>query len=491
VKLIDKLLGTAEWVDKWTMYFGDQLKNTTRKTQVQMYDDGRNAFYEWIKTSLKNNKPYDQMAREVIAAQGTNSYDAAQGAINWIVGGRVTGGPQQDIWDQQAANVAETFLGLAHVNCLLCHNGRGHLDPLSLWAKNTTRYQAWQFASFLSHSNETATRVDASINNSPRYWSTVDEVRPYLTDYALNTTTGNRPARQPVGNERNVAPLYIFTGEKPKSGETYRTALARMVTSDPQFARATVNYIWKEFFGRGIVEPANHFDPARLDANNPPGDGWTLQPSNPQLLEALTQDFIARGYDLKYLMRLIANSETYQLSSQYSGQWNPQWEPLFARKLVRRLWGEEVMDALAQSSGLLPNYTVNSYKFNWAMQAPEPQAITRGNNVLSAFMPGNRDDQDRKTDGAIQQGLAMMNDALVMTRTRASGTSTTGSLLAKYLGGTDETLVDTLYLTVLSRLPSNSEKATALSALRSGNRQQKAEDLLWSLYNKVDFLFNY
>jgi hypothetical protein len=91
----------------------------------------------------------------------------------------------------------------------------------------------------------------------------------------------------------------------------------------------------------------------------------------------------------------------------------------------------------------------------------------------------------------VQQGLAMMNDAMVMTRTRATGSGATASLLAKALPGTDEQLVQTLFLTVLSRYPSDGEKSTALAALKSGNRQQKAEDLLWSLYNKVDFLFNY
>jgi hypothetical protein len=487
-KLVDELLAKPEWVDKWTMYFGDKFKNTTQKTAVRMYDDGRNAFYQWIKASLATNKPYDQMARDIISAKGTNSYDPAQGPVNWIVGGIVAGGPQQDIWDQQTANVAETFLGLAHVNCLLCHDGRRHLDTLSLWGGNASRYQAWQVASFMSHSQEVATPVDASVKNSARYWAIQDDMR-YKTDYPLNTTTGNRPSRAPVGTLRTIAPKYIFSGAAPNAGDNYRDSLANFVTSDFQFARATVNYMWKEFFGRGIVDPPNQFDLARLDPDNPPPDPWTLQPSNAALLKALAQDFAANNFDLKYLMKLITTSETYQLSSRYSGQWNPLWEPMFARKLVRRLWGEEVMDALAQSSGIVPTYTVNGNKFNWAMQAPEPRTIL--NNVLSAFMPGNRDDQERKSDGAVQQGLAMMNDAMVMTRTRATGSGATASLLAKALPGTDEQLVQTLFLTVLSRYPSDGEKSTALAALKSGNRQQKAEDLLWSLYNKVDFLFNY
>jgi hypothetical protein len=488
-KLVDALLATPEWIDKWTMYFGDRFKNTdfNPSSGVRRFPDGRNAFYAWIKTSLANNKPYNQMARELIAARGDNSYAPEQGAINWLVGGIVAGGPQQDIWDQQTANIAETFLGLAHVNCLLCHNGRGHLDSLSLWGATTSRYQAWQLAAYLSQARETRVNPDPS-NRNIYYWSITDNLR--APNYPLNTTTGNRPARQPVGNEKNVAPLYFFNGDAPKSNETYREALARAVTSDFQFARASVNYIWSEFFGRGIVEPANQFDPARLDPHNPPPDPWTLQPSNPQLLDALAKDFIDSGYDLKHLMRLIATSDAYQLSSSYSGAWNPAWEPLFARKLVRRLWGEEIADSIALSSNVPTKYNVAGFgTISWAMQAPEPKTIQTA--FLAAFLPGNRDDQPRRTDGAVQQALALMNDATVMVRTRMSGSGSSASLLTQALNGNDDQLIDTLFMAVLSRHPSDAERTAAIAALRSGNRADMASDLLWSLYNKVDFIFNY
>jgi hypothetical protein len=487
-KLIDDLLNSPEWVDKWTMYFGDRLKNTQRKTQVTMFPQGRDAFYTWIKASLAANKPYDQMAREIIATKGVNSFDPQDGPVNWLTGGRVTGGPVQDIWDQQTANIAETFLGISHVNCLLCHNGRGHLDALSLWGAQTSRMDAWQLASFLSHTDETLTRPDPT-NNNLYYWSMQDNVR-YKTDYALNTTTGNRPARQPIGTIKTIAPAYIFNGDKPASGENYRDALAREVTGDLQFARAGVNYVWKEFFGRGIVDPVNQFDLARLDPNNPPPDPWTLQPSNPQLLTDLAKAFADGGYSIKGLIRLIVTSETYQLSSRYDGDWNAAWEPLFARKMVRRLWGEEIMDALAQTSGIPASYTIADIgKVSWAMQAPEPLAI--GGNFLTGFLPGNRDDEERRGDGAVQQALNLMNDTFVMSRTRSSGSGATASLVARALQGSNEQLVNTLFLTVLSRYPTDSEKSAAIASLGTGNRTQRAEDLLWSLYNKVDFIFNY
>ncbi|MBL8235446.1 MAG: hypothetical protein JNL98_43530, partial [Bryobacterales bacterium] len=83
-----------------------------------------------------------KIATELLTAQGTNSYE--QGNLNWIVGGFVTGGPVQDLWDQMAVNTAETFLGVGHLNCVMCHDGRRHLDTLTLWGKSATRYQGYQ-----------------------------------------------------------------------------------------------------------------------------------------------------------------------------------------------------------------------------------------------------------------------------------------------------------------------------------------------------------
>ena len=153
------------------------------------------------------------------------------------------------------------------------------------------------------------------------YWS----LGAYTTDYQLNTTTGNRPARQPIGTVKTITPAYLLgRNRRPRPAQDYRAALAQNVTGDFQFARAAVNFMWAEFFGVGIVDPPDQFDPARLDPNNPPPSPWTLQPSNPQLLNALAQSFIDSGYNVKGAdARLIANSDTYQLSSDYNGTWQP------------------------------------------------------------------------------------------------------------------------------------------------------------------------
>jgi hypothetical protein len=500
-KLIDSLLASPMWVDKWTMFFGDLLKNNSRNTQIPRYPQGVEAFYKYIHDSLAANKPYDQMTREIISAKGPDSY--TQGELNWLVGGVVTGGPVQDIWDQQTANVAETFLGIAHVNCLLCHNGRGHLDALSLWGSQTTRQQAWGLSSFLSHTATSRTPVMQG-QPLPYYWGLADDTI-YKKDYPLNTTTGNRPARQPAtGAPSNVPPVYLWGGQVPPPGDDYRVTLGQFVTTDFQFARAAVNYVWAYFFGQGIVDPPNQFDPARLDPANPPTapwpqdttQPWPLQPSNPQLLNALAQDFIDSKYDLKALMREIANSRTYQLSARYNGTWDPAWQGLFARKMVRRLWSEEMHDAIAQSSNMIPTYNTGVYgTMNWAMLFPEPVGVPDGqagpvSSFLDAFLRGNRDDQVRSGDGSISQALDLMNDNFVMSRVQLAK-APQGSLLQKTANLTNQQLVNTLFLTVLSRNPTDAEMSTALSNLTSGNRSQEIENLLWSLYNKVDFVFNY
>ncbi|MBI2815948.1 MAG: DUF1553 domain-containing protein [Acidobacteria bacterium] len=499
--LIEELLDKPEWVDKWTMYLGDLFSNSSRTTQINRFPEGRNAFYQWIHDSVADGKPYDQMARELISAQSSErSMEQGSftiGTLNFMAGGVVTGGPVQDIWDQQTVNISQTFLGLSHIHCLLCHNGRGHLDALSLWGSRGTRMQAWQMSAFLSHAASQNNPVGDRAGHV--YWTVQDDT-VYRADYALNTTTGNRPARQSVNGVNRVAPVYWFSGQKPAPGENYRVAFAREATSDFQFARAAVNYIWKEFFGVGLVDPPDQFDPARLDPDNPPPAPWSLQPSNPRLLNALAQDFIKSNYDLKSLMRAITNSNAYQLSARYNGNWDPAWQNLYARKLVRRLWAEEIHDAIAQSSGLVPSYTLRAQNVtfgpvNWAMQFPETDGTPDNNGAMSqfldAFLRGNRVDQERRGEGSPGQALGLMNNRFVMDRVHATGAAQASGLLARNLNLPDDQLVNTLFVAVLSRYPSETEMAQALANLKAGNRTRQAENLLWVLYNKIDFMFNY
>jgi hypothetical protein len=517
---VETLLAAPQWVDKWTMFYGDLFKNTPvyNTTGLNRFAQGRNAFYQYIHDSLAADKPYNQIATDLITAANADSY--TNGPVNWLVGGYISSGPGtgQDTFDQMTANIADTFLGNTYVNCLLCHNGAGHLTGINLWGSQTTRYQAWQLSSFVSHTMPAAVKYDPT-NTNVYYWSLEDNTKGFTTDYALDTTSGNRPARvAPAGCKSGqpcyyVPPQYIFNGNSPAPGQAYRTALANNITGDIQFARAAVNYLWAYFFGQGIVDPPDTFDPARLDPNNPPPAGWTLQPTNANLLNALATHFVQNGYDLKATMREIVNSQTYQLSSRYNGTWNEAWDNYFARKYVRRLWSEEVHDAVTLSSGLFPSaknasgvvvpgYTMTGFTDStggypqvvWAMQLPDVVSAP-GDSVASPFMDtflrGNRDDQPRKQDGSILQALNLMNSSFVEARLAYTG-SATSPLIVNNLTQTNANLVNTLFLAILSRYPTTQETTTALASLAgASNRSQAVQDLVWSLYNKVDFVFNY
>jgi hypothetical protein len=409
-------------------------------------------------------------------------------------------GPPQDTYDALLVQTSKRFLGIETFDCLLCHDGQGHLNALNLWATRTKRPEAWGMAAFFSRA---AIRRNL-ISRMPLLVST-DVADATGGQYMLNTTAGNRTPRQPIGNQNFVTPKYLFTGEEPASGESYRAAFARFLTKDRQFARATVNYLWAHFFGMGIVDPPQSFDLARLDPKNPPPEPWTIQPSHPELLEQLTDDFIANNYDLQHIMRVIAQSNAYQLSSRYTGEWKEEYTTYFARKLVRRLDAEELHDAVARATGILGNYQVFglTYNIQWAMQLPDTTepipyqgqprdpSLVQGQIArlfLNTFERGNRDQVPRSNEPSILQGLAAMNSTFVNSRIPVRANGTAARLLASY--SNNEDLVEELFITVLSRRPTSQEREQALGMLKQ-NRIQGTEDLMWVLLNKIEFLYNY
>ena len=493
-KVISSLVGSPEYVDRWTMFYGDLLKNTAFASNVNRYYQGRNAFYFTIKQALQQNTPYNQFAASLISSTG-NTFN--NGATDYIVGSFTPMGPVQDTFDAAVVQTSTRFLGIEAFDCLLCHDGAGHLNALNVWGTNTKRAQAWEMSAFFSRlgANRNVVSRDPSIIN-------FDIFDTDSGQYMLNTTTGNRTARQPINGQTSITPRYIFTNERPAANETYRKALGRMLTGDRQFARAAVNYIWEHFFGLGIVDPSSNFDLMRLDPKNPPPQPFTIQPSNPALLEKLTDDFIAHNYDIQALIRTITQSTTYQLSSRYKGEWKEEYTTFFARKLTRRLDAEELHDALITATGILGNYSVEGLApIQYAMQLPDtneplnrqdttnPQENTLARTFLNTFERGNRDQTPRSNTPSITQGLTLMNSSFVNTRINAGNAATA---LAKLLvANTDDNqFVDELFLTVLSRRPNKIEKAQALAMLKP-QRNAGAEDLMWVLLNKVDFVYNY
>ncbi len=285
-------------------------------------------------------------------------------------------------------------------------------------------------------------------------------------------------------------PAFFLTGEGPRSGEPRRVAYGRILTAHPQFARATVNYLWKELFGLGIVEPADSFDLLRQDPATLAA-GATLQPTHPQLLAQLASAFTSSGYNLRTILRLMVMANAYQLSSTYDSTWSETYIPYQARHLPRRLMAEEMLDAIFTATNVGATLSITgSTGVTKAMQLPDP---TEGGGtyrtMLNNFGRGNRDDQQRTNDSSIVQALTVLNDRIVTDRVKATAK---GSTVQTLLAATKDTgvIADGLYLVSLGRYPAADERIAAIAYLGSGDLTKKTEDLQYSLLNRIEFLFN-
>ncbi|MBM3810823.1 MAG: DUF1553 domain-containing protein [Acidimicrobiia bacterium] len=486
-ELIDKLLYSKEFVDKWTLWLGDLLMNVAFPQNFDRQYFARNAYYEWMKLAIANEKSLKEIAFESIAATG-NSYDNWNGGTNFILNGIVAMGPIQDRYDNMMRVSTTTFLGLSHYDCLLCHDGRRRLDQVSLWGSRMTRLEAQRMAAFFARTN----LAKPSLPTTEYYYNSYNITDRTTGNYDLNTNFGNRPDRLPIGEMRFLTPEYR-DGAKPADGN-WRAAFAASMVHDPLFPINMANRFWKEFFGLALIDPEDSIDPARLDPANPPPAPWALQASHPELILKLADAFVEGDYNLREFLRILVESSAYQLSSRYEAEWNITHLPLFARHYPRRLEGEEIHDAIVKASGMRTMYTIRGLDDTpWAMQMPEPvepRSNGSSTNFMIAFFRGNRDSQFRIQDGSIQQQLNLMNDPFVLNRIRLTNSANMRAVAAIT---DDAAAVEELFLLFLNRKPDSRELKIAADFLsRAGNqRNTYLEDLAWVLINKTDFLFNY
>lgn len=492
--LIDALIASPEFTDRWTLFFGDLFQNNSNGVQVSRGIQGRDAFYLYLRDSIAQNKPYDVMAREMITATGDSWY---VGEANWPVGNTISMGPIQDTYDGAAVDLSSMFMGINSVDCLLCHNGARHLDQVNLWGSTELRQNMWGLAAYFSRTVMTRSMQGTGTG------TIVSDNTTTTADYRLNTNSGNRTARQPIGGVASIAPRYPFSnsanpGGGVMEGETYRQALARQITADLQFSRAAVNYIWERMMGEAFVSPTNAFDLRRLDPNNPPPAPWTLQPTNPQLLDRLARDFQSNGYDIRRLTGLIAKSSAYQLSSSYPGDWQPSYVPYYARKFARRLDSEEIHDAVVKATSMTQIYNFASPSIlpptSWAGQFPDTQEPRSNGAVaqfLNAFGRGDRDLNPRRTDGSVLQALTMLNNTFVTNRSRVNGPAPASVTTLLQQTADPDTIIRQLYLNTLSRRPTQAEVDTAMPSFLQLGNLEAAEDLQSVLLNRLEFLFNY
>jgi len=476
------------------------LQINATSTNINRTTAGRDAFGFWVGQSIFSQKSFKDLAYEIVIATG-NTYNLNTGAANFMLNMSTPMGPIQDTYDTALAKTAATFLGLAYYDCLLCHNGRGHLDQISLWGSNVTRVEAEKMAAFFSRLRLNRCGTPQGAPPDPAKpacgYNSYDVMNVAAGSYDLTTTYGNRPNRVPIGTVRTLTPEYRETGATP-AGE-WRDSFADNMVRDPMFTRNIANRLWKALFNLGLVDPVDTMDPARLDPKNPPPAPWTLQATHPELLEKLAEEFARRNFSLREFIRLLVESSAYQLSSRYDNEWKVDYVPLFARHYPRRLEGEEVHDAMAKATGVMGSYLLPSGdRVYWAMQLPEPAEPRSDSTGLGAadfmntFFRGNRDTQQRSQAGSIQQQLALMNSAFVTNRLKVASAPRLKEISAIT---SNEELLDQIFLLFLSRWPTDYERSRGLAFLSKATttamRNAAIEDLAWVCVNKGDFLFSY
>lgn len=468
-RLIDDLLNSEAFVDRWTFWLGEMIRNTTSYPNIST--DGRNALHYDLRAAVESNKPYNALVSELIRGEGNSRKD---GPVNFVLRNYSAADPIQDTWDDYTANVMSAFLGIPSL-CVSCHDGARHLEPINTYLAQRKRREFWQQSAFVSRMVITRIPLDPFGRNAQ--FEIYDKPAG-----AYNVNTRGNLGQRPFRSGGPYIPAYMLTGERPANGN-YRAELARILTSDIQFARNAANRVWAHLMAVGIVDPVDGFDPAR----------YSTQASHPELLDALALDFKENGYNLRHLIRRIVTSSAYQLSVRYPGTWREGYRRLFARKLVRPLEAEEIHDSIIQATGMRTLYFIDGFNnpVTWASQLPdtnEPRRSADATNFLNVFGRGNRVDSLRSPDSSILGSLSLMNSSFVTTKITAQGSSAVARLLQMQY--TDEQFVDALFMQTLSRMPSAEEKRVALSR-RGRNRTEWAEDMQWALLNKLDFLFNY
>lgn len=437
-KLVDRLLARPDYAAYFATKWADILRNK-REGNAQL-QASTYRFYDWIKSSLARNVPYDRFVRGVIAATGTPE---TAPPVMWY---RKLRSPDAFVDD-----TAQVFLGM-RLQCAKCHH-----HPFEVWSQD----DYYGFAAFFARVG----RKPAA--DARRVGRAMDEAIFAAREGSVtNPKTGQKMEPKGLGGEV----VKVAAGIDP------RQKLAEWMTdpANPYFARAVVNRYWAHFFARGIVEPIDD-----LRVTNPP--------SNPKLLDALADDFVKSGYDLKHLVRTIATSRVYGLSS-LPNESNAKDRQSFARHYPKRLAAEVLLDGIAQVSGV-PTPFGGFPAGTRAIELPDESVAS---TFLDAFGRPKRDtacECERVTDASLGQSLMLLNSADVQQKLAGAGGR--AEALAKDPRPDAEKLAE-LFWTAFAREPSSSETAAAVDHLarHPDKRKDAYEDILWALINAKEFQFN-
>ncbi len=494
-RLIDKLVGSREFAEQWAWHWADMLRAND------------NAYQYWLKEWLRIDRPYNEVVYDMLTG-GAKTHTLVPG-LN-LFGDAYVGTNQLpvsnddyaqlnrlDTLDYFSIDVSRIFMGV-NTACISCHDGAGHLEPINSYLANRTRDEFYGQAAFFGKVRMIAKWDDRGKNNTSSDLVIDENGNGYNTgnDAPYPTMAMNQYPRD--GKAHN--PVFLFTGEKPGPDKNPRAELARMIVSHPQFRRAAVNIMWGKLMTVAFVEPYDGFDLDRVDPRKPSPKGWTLQPTNPELLDAMQEDFGKNNFSMQHMIKTIMKSNAYQLSTQFPGEWKPAYTNYYARKFVRVMTGPEVIDALTQATGRPAEFNNSGLTVSRVKQLSSPGGVGgrrgagsgEGNelkNILQSFFQSNRaTPAPIGNKASTLQALLLMSSKAINDRVLAENGSRVQKLLES--NKTDEQIIDELFLSSLSRWPLRAEKDVALQYMAK-DRKTGAENLQWVLLNGAEFVLNH
>ncbi|MES2658922.1 MAG: PSD1 and planctomycete cytochrome C domain-containing protein [Verrucomicrobiota bacterium] len=431
--LVDELLGRKEFTEMWVMKWAEllQIRTFNKDGQQVSYKAALN-YYQWLRERIAGNVPFNQLVQELLSAKGGTFSSAATNFFQ----------SEADVL-KLTENVAQIFMG-TRIQCAQCHN-----HPFDRW----TMDDYYSFAAFFA-------QVKRKPAEDPRERVVFD---------------GGGEIQNPV-TKQNMTPKFLG-GPKPEiKGQSRRESVAGWLASpeNPWFAKNVVNIVWAHFNGVGIVDPV---DDVRV--SNPP--------SNPELLDALAEKFVSYNYDFKKLVRDICTSRTYQLSTR-TNETNATDDRNFSHAMIRRVRAEVLLDCISQVTDT-PN------KFKGLPSGARAVQIADGNTTnyfLTTFGRATRATVcscEVKMEPNLSQALHLLNGDTTQERIRQ------GKLVETMLNEkkSPEEVISNLYLTVLSRPPSDMEKEKLLAAVAADPEKvrETLEDIFWALLNSKEFIFNH
>lgn len=429
-ELIQALLNRDEYAAYWAMRWSDIL----RVDKDRILPEGAVAITRWLKRQFQENTPFDEFARQIITSQG-----------NTLSEGPAAFYHAHDKAEEMARSISQLFLGI-RIECAECHH-----HPFEKWGQ--ADYYA--LAGFFSGvSKKPAANGGQKIFVQPG----ADFPHPRTSEPVLTAGLGAEPA--------------AFEGVRDR-----REVLANWVTDvkNPFFARAIVNRLWAHYLGRGLFEPIDD----QRDTN---------PATNEPLLEALAQHLIDLKFDIKAFTATLLNSQVYQLSAK-PNESNVRDEQNFSHATWKALPAEVLLDAISQATDVPEEFNGWPVGYRaieiWDSQMPSYFFRIFGRPVRATVC-----ECERGNEPSIAQALHLMNSPESVRKIRHRD-GRASQLAASSLEPSE--IVRELYLAVLARFPTELEANLMLQAFEEsqGNRRQAAEDILWTLLNTKEFVYNH